>query len=152
MAGWILPRPPDPVDRLLTQLEVLQLFNLPDLATPMGQRDALLLALIYHRGYNLQQCRRLRCNELTWSPDQDASLRAAFERYLQQGQTCQARKNHEHLLLTERGTPIQTAECLALRLTKLGKQLGHPKLSARILHKSWKAHQDSLSRRQSPLD
>lgn len=157
MADWILPRPRTPDERLLTPVEVLRLFNLPDLATPLGQRDAVMLGLLYHREFGTKACITVRCHQLTWSPDEDATLRTAFDRYVSEGRIFQLRQApgrplSDILLLTDEGLPLTSFQAIQGRLRSLGRQLGHPKLNVRILHKSKRANQASLSRRQIAME
>lgn len=149
--GWILPRPRSAPDRLLTQVELLQLFNLPDLARPTGQRDALVLALIFYAGYNLNQCIRLRRTELTGTDQADPALRAALDRYLRQARACVAARDQPLLLLTRGGQPLTDSQTLRIRLQDLGRLIGHPNLSVRVLRKTRRAHEIELSKRQGHL-
>lgn len=150
-SSWILPRPRSNPDRLLSQTEVLQLFNLPDLATPIGQRDALVLALVFYGGHSLDRCRRLRCDELDWTEQDYLNIRSDFDRYVRQGRASGAAEDQPILLLTEGGKPLADAQALRLRLRALGKEIGRPDLCVRILRKSRKAHQADLSKRQGRL-
>lgn len=146
--NWILPRPRDVEERLLTEVELLQLQNLPDLTTPMGQRDALLLALLIYGNYSLERCMHLPCTELDAAERLHPTLKSAYERYFRQGRPA---SEHPVLLLTEKGQPMKTCEGFRQRLWALGQRIGLPQLSARILRKSQQAHQDELSKRRGPL-
>lgn len=148
---WILPRPRSTPAKLLTQLELLQLFNLPDPTTWIGQRDALVLALVFYGGYSLRQCCRLRCDDLTWTGQEDPFFRAAFDRYLKEGRADYAGNKQRILLLTRFGKPTTDAQTFRLRLRLLGKQIGHPNLTVRDLRQTKKAHQAELLKRQAPL-
>lgn len=149
--SWILPRPRSNPDRLLTQTEVLQLFNLPDLAEPIGQRDALMLALVYHGGHSLDACRRLRLGDLDWNDENCLTLKPDYERYARQGRAGCASEDQPILLLTKSGKPLSDSQALRARLRLLGQQIGRTDLCVRILRKSRKAHQADLSKRQEPL-
>lgn len=149
--GWVLPRPRSAPDRLLTQVELLQLFNLPNLARPIGQRDALVLALLFYKSYSLNQCIRLQVGELPGDDQADPALRAAWERYVWQGRADVAHPDQALLLLTRTGQPLTDSQTLRIRLRDLGRRIGHPSLSARILRKSRKAHEIEASKRHAHL-
>jgi len=148
---WVLSRPRIATVRLLTQIEVLQLFNLPDLATPLGQRDVLMLALLFHGNYSLERCRTLRCGELAWNVNYNPTLKSAHDRYFQQGRAQIDTKNQPILLLTDWGEPLGTDAALKNRLKALGQQIGHPRLSHRVLLESRNALELDVSQRRLRL-
>ena len=148
---WILARPRSVPAKLLSQLELLQLFNLPDPTKWSGQRDALLLALVFHGGYSLSQCCRIRWDQLTWTGQEDPFFRAAFDRYMKEGRADSAGNKQRILLLTRFGKPTNHTQTFRVRLRALGKQIGHPNLTVRDLRQTKKAHQTELSKRLTPL-
>ena len=148
---WILPRPRSAPAKLLTQLELLQLFNLPDPSKWIGQRDALMLALIFYGGHSLQRCIRLRRDDLHWTGQEEPALKAAFDRYVREGRASTAETNQKILLLTRRGQPITDVQALRLRLRELARRIGHETLTVRDLRTTRKALQAELSKRQAPL-
>lgn len=144
--AWILPRPPQPERGLLTWTQTLQLFHLPDVSRPAGQRDAALLRLLYH-GVTLHQCWRLRLRDLEELPG-DEDLRAAVDRYIHDGRAQRARPDCSELLLRDDGRPFETFAGLRMRLLVLRQALGWPELTARLLNASRLAHAKELAHRR----
>jgi len=143
ICSWKLPRPHQPRQPVLTRSQALQLFNLPDLNTPAGLRDSLLLELLYVLQMTSAQSLSLRL-------DQVASLqldcvRPTLERYLARGRPLQARDDNDALLLTAAGRPLKHTQLI---VRTYGRRLGLPyTLSIRILHRSAREHQAELHRR-----
>lgn len=154
MEGWLLPAPPRPLRKPLERAQVLRLLNLPNLTTPSGQRDAVLLQLLYHQGFGLEACRNLLCADLV-GRDWEAGTAAALHRYLQDGRVHLQKRSHSqptsHLLLAESSGAYQTEEGLAARLRLYAAQMGLQRLSAGLLHHSYRAHQAELQRRLPPF-
>lgn len=150
MQGWLLPGPPRGLRIALERAQVLRLLNLPNLTTPWGQRDALLLQLLYYQGLGLEPCRKLHCSDLVAQELED-STKAALQRYLQDGRThLEARSDPPEklqLLLAENGRPYKTKEGLAARLRLYAPEIGLQQLSASLLRHSYRAHQAELQRR-----
>lgn len=143
MQDWILPRPePVPKPPLSWQV-VLQLFNLPDLGCPKGQRDLLLLHLLY-QGVSPRRCLRL---QLQSELPHDSTLQAVAQLYLSNGRARLVVREHETLLVTNRGTPYETIEGLRQRLRYYARALPCPNLSARALRESLREHQAELATR-----
>ena len=150
LKGWILPRLEPRARALLDRAQTLKLLNHPDLTTPAGQLDALLLHLVYYQGFGLEQCRRLRCGGLA-ERDLESSTLGALQRYLEDGRRRLKLRWHtqsEMLLLSPKnGQPYRTEAGLAYRLWLCARQLSLPRISAGLLHHSYRAHQLALQRR-----
>lgn len=147
MQGWMLPRPPQPERRPLTALEVLQAFNAPDLATPAGQADLVLLHFLY-QGLSSERCRCLRLDQLDELPD-DLALDLALSRYLQQGRPIQMKVPSPYVLLGARG-PYGSAAAIKYRLLRYDYVLNR-RLTARLLNQSRLAHAAEAEQRHSGI-
>ena len=150
MHGWILRAPRPRPERQLERAETMRLLNLPDVTTPIGQRDALLLELLYHAELTFRECRQMRLDQVN-EMGFERGVQAALQRYVQDGRRQQERVPQQHLLLTDFGEPFRDNPGLRARLKILGDQIGYPNLSPRILHKSHRAHQDELYQRRLPF-
>lgn len=150
MEGWCMPRLKPRVRALLDRAQALKLLNLPDLTKPAGQLDALLLHLVYYQGFGLEQCRRLHCHDLAYR-ELESATEGALLRYLEDGRRGLKIRCHtpsERLLLSPKnGQPYGTEAGLAYRLTLCARQSGLPRISAGLLHHSYRAHQLALQRR-----
>jgi site-specific recombinase XerD len=146
-SAWVLPRPPQPESPLLSRAEALQLLNLPDLSGPLGQRDQLLLELIYTLQYPLRICIALTP---TWS-EQFEPVKASWERYMGQGrQALRGFKDSPVLMLTRFAGPFLSELGLQQIVRRYGRKLGLVwQLNARILRRSAQDHQTQLGRRHS---
>ena len=159
IADWILPRPYESPPLLLTRAEFQALLNRPDLSTPGGLRDQLLLHLIASAQLSLTSCRlleltHLQHGQIAWQDrfiPLDDGLHTALHSYLQKGRPALEREPQTHLLLTQRGRPYATHEGLRYRLNHYARQLGWKNLDARTLHRSARAHSLELSQRH-PAD
>lgn len=143
---WVLPRPVQPDRNLLTRLQVQQLLNLPDLTSPIGQRDQLLMEMLYGPGLAVS---RLHLFTTDWNPDWEP-IRATWEIYLRDGrrrlQTCPSDK----LLLNKFGRPMTSPLTLRLRLKAYGKQIG-ANVDLRSLQQAFKYHTEELARRHTQV-
>lgn len=140
---WCLPRPPQPPQPTLTREETLRLLNLPDLGVATGQRDLLLLELVYTLRLSCDACLLLNVG---WD-EQFEPLRQSWERYLNRGRGQLLRVPTDRLLLSNRGRPYTSGQSLRLILRAYGRQLGHPHLTARTLHRSAREHEEQLGER-----
>lgn len=147
MQDWILARPATLRVQPLKPGLVLDLFNLPDLAKPAGQRDYLLLHLVY-QGLSLAECQLL---DIDSDVPSDPGLQSALRNYLRRGRPQLAREPNSRLLLTRNGRPYGTVEGLRQRFYRYGRLLGRPDLSARLLQYSLLEHQAELSQRRANL-
>ena len=150
MKGWIFPRLQPQIRALLDRAQALKLLNLPDLATPAGQLDALLLHLVYYQGFGLEACRRLRCDGLA-ERELEPATQGALQRYVQDGRVRLKLRwptETEALMLSPKnGQPYGTEAGLAYRLCLCARQMGLGRISARLLQHSYRAHQLALQRR-----
>lgn len=146
MEAWVLPRPPERSQVLLNWTQILQLFNLPDLSRPAGQRDHLMLHLLY-QGLSPKLCRQLFASRRGELP-QDPDLLASLELYLEQGRPQLDRGRSQALLLREDGLGFATSEGLCQRVRRYQRALGLAELNGRILVKSRIALEEQLANRR----
>lgn len=139
MDGWILSRPRSHQRIALTWEETQQLFRGPDLGQPDGQRDLLLLHLVY-QGLSLIQCRQL---EIDSEVPGDDTLEAVRRRYLTRARPLlMGRQEHRRLLVTYRGRPFISSTGLSLLLKRY-----RPGLNVLTLWESRRAQEDEIGRR-----
>lgn len=79
-AGWVLSAVPQPERPVLSPEQVARLFQLTDLADPLGPRDQLILELLYSLGWGYAKCLSF---PVEWSSELEL-VRPAWERYLVQ--------------------------------------------------------------------
>lgn len=142
-SSWVLRRPPQPSQFSLSRAQVLRLFNLPDLATPRGLRDLLLLDMIYTLRLTLEQCRRVTVD---WK--QGAEIEASLAGYLRKGRPYLLRANTDILLVGNKGQPYTTDMGISVVLRGYAQRLELPvQLSARVLHRSAAENRAALGQR-----
>jgi len=139
---WILNRPAQPERNLLTRLQIQQLLNLPDVTTPIGQRDQLLMELLYGPTISLTGLHLLTT---AWNPDWEP-IRATWERYMKDGRPKLQRGESDRLLLSERGKNLVNPMTLRWHLRPYGRQIG-VHLDLRILQQTFRHHIEELARR-----
>lgn len=141
---WVLPRPLQPERNLLSRLQVQQLLNLPDLTTPGGQRDQLLMELLYGPGLAVSQLHLLTT---AWNPDWEP-VRATWEAYVKDGRRRLLKEPTDRLFLNLRGDPMTSTIMLRLQLKGYAKRIG-VRLDLRTLQQSFRHHTEELARRHS---
>ena len=157
---WILARIPKPSLPVLTREQTLQLLNAPDLGLAPGQRDHLLLELLYSGQLSLTECCALQLDQLHPHAIQleprcvalQNGLAASLERYLKQGRPRLLGQATPAVLLTHRGQPYTTLGGLraVLRGYQNRLKLLWP-ISASLLHRSHRAHLEELTQRRLRL-
>lgn len=151
--GWLLPRPSQPEQRVLSRDQVLALLNSPDVSKPNGQRDQLVLELLYHLQLSVGNCLELRLENLESDSICAAGnrwplepVRSSLERYLNEGRPQQDKLGDSTLLLNRYGRPLTT---LKPYIQFYGQRLGLSfPISPRTLHRSYKEHQRELHDRR----
>jgi hypothetical protein len=146
-ADWILPAVPQPERPVLSSEQVARLFNLTDLADPLGPRDQLILELLYTLGWTFAKC-------LSYPVEWDSELelvRPAWERYLVQCRPYLEREPVPVLILTCHGQPFHGVMSLQKMLQRYGQRLDLPfALNLQTLHRTRRRLEDS-TRRRLPL-
>ena len=143
---WVLPRPVQPDRNLLTRLQVQQLLNLPDLTTPIGQRDQLLMEMLYGPSLAVS---RLHLFTTDWNPDWEP-IRATWEAYLRDGRRRLLTAPSDKLFLSKFGCPMTSPITLRLRLKAYGKRVGVA-MDLRSLQRAFKYHNEELARRHAQV-
>lgn len=127
------PRPQQPAQPVLTQEQVLRLFNQPDVTGPMGLRDLLLLEMLYELGWSLQQC-------IDRGTDWDECLepvQATWRRYTERARPCLALPDTTTLIVTRYGGAFASVESAGHVLQIYRRALGWPfSLTVRLLHRT----------------
>lgn len=146
-SDWILPAVPQPERPVLSREQVARLFNLTDLADPLGPRDQLILELLYTLGWTFAKC-------LNYPVEWDSELelvRPAWERYLLQCRPYLEKEPVPVLILTRHGQPFQGVMSLQKMLQRYGHRLDLPfALNLQTLHRTRRRLEDS-TRRRLPL-
>ena len=144
---WILPRPHQPERNQLTRLQVQQLLNLPDITTPQGQRDQLLMELLYGPDIALEQ---MHLFTTEWNPDW-APIRTSWERYLNDGRRRLMKRPSDRLLLGCRGEDLTTPHTLRSRIKEYGRKMGLVDLECRHVQQSFRDHTEQLAHRHTKV-
>lgn len=148
-ANWCLPRPVQPEQPVLSKVQVLKLFNLPDLCTELGPRDQLILDLLYTLGWGLRRC--ITFSSL-WQPELEP-VRSAWERYIVQCRPYIEAELSPVLLLTRYGRPFKDVVGVQMLLRSYGQKLDLPfLLCQRVLQRTRKRLVVNEARRRLPLD
>ena len=146
--GLLLPRQLVAVHDLLTSKQLQTLMKAPDKDTPLGLRDALMLALLTQSSLGLQvvtlsldSVRQLELEAASWT---------LLAEYLERGRPALARSTEEKaLFLGKFGEPLG-GQAVALRLNEMAKQAGLGKrLPSRVLRQSYLAALQPLRDRHS---
>ena len=143
---WSLPRTPQTEQKSLSQAQVLRILNLPDLSQPMGQRDQVLLEILYHERLSLGRCLTLTVAEAEHLGE---AIQPHLGLYLHDGRAKLSKGPAPELLLSRYGSPIKTREGFHQILRKYSAD-AMPKLTARLFHRSRRDHSDQLTARRLP--
>ena len=143
---WILPRPHQPDQAILTRLEIQQLLNQPNLSTPIGQRDQFLMEMLYGPRCTLTQ---IHLYTTEWNPDWEP-IRPSWERYMRDGRPRLLRQETDRLFLSHRGEALTSILTLRRPLRGYAKAVG-VHVDFRILQHSFRAHTEELSQRHSKV-
>lgn len=139
---WILRQLAQPERSPLTRLQVQQLMNLPDLTDAKGQRDQLMMELLYGPSISLNNLHLLTT---AWNPDWEP-IRATWERYIKDGRTKLQKRPSDRLLLGTRGEDLLSPMTLRWRMRFYGRQIG-VHLDLRSLQQAFREHTEELARR-----
>lgn len=146
-AEWVLPAVPQRERPVLSREQMARLFNLTDLAEPLGPRDQLILELLYTLGWGFMMC-------LNYPTEWDSELelvRPAWERYMVQCRPYLEREPVPVLILTCHGQPFQGVMSLQKMLQRYGQRLDLPfALNLQTLHRTRRRMEDA-TRRRLPL-
>lgn len=114
-----LPKKERKLPRFFSYNELEELFNVPDLTTPLGQRDRLILELLYATGVRVSELVNIRCSDIrnreiiilgkgnkerivSFGDYADEILRL----YLRDGYKKLNKKNNPYLFLNKNYTPL----------------------------------------------
>ena len=143
-ADWVLPHVPQPERPVLSREQVARLFNLTDLADPLGPRDQLILELLYTLGWSFAKC--LSC-PVEWSAELEL-VRPAWERYLVQCRPYLETEPLPVLLLPRHGKPFRGVMSMQKMLQRCGQRLDLPfALNLQTLHRTRRRLEESTRRR-----
>lgn len=131
-----LTRPTTQPPKLLTWTELQRLSQIPDQHTPMGLRDALLLALLIETDLSLAAIVAL---PLDAKPDLEDLSFGLLDAYRQSARPQWARADCDVLLLTPRGRPMAQVTAVA-RLNHLCQQAGLGRVAPKLLRRSYLAY------------
>jgi len=146
-AEWVLPAVPQPERPVLSPEQVARLFNLTDLADPLGPRDQLILELLYTLGWGYARCLSYPA---TWSSELEL-VRPAWERYRVQCRPYLETEPVPNLILTRHGLPFRGVMSLQKMLHRYGQSLDLPfALNLQTLHRT-RRRLEEATRRWLPL-
>lgn len=151
------PRTWRTLPQVLTRDEVEQLLEQPDLETPHGLRDRVMLEVLYATGLRVSELVRLRIHEINFEggflktmgkgdkerivPLGDSALHFV-QRYLRESRSHFSRKHapSEFLFLTQRGGSM-SRQYFWMMVLKYGRRVGiEGKLSPHVLRHSFATH------------
>ena len=152
------PRPHPPLPRLLTREEVVVLLEAPDLARPLGVRDAAAIELLYATGLRVSELLSLRLGDLRLAaghlsafgkgakerlvPVSDVAC-AKLGRYLREVRpvlVARSRKPSDRVFLNGRGGSLSRQAFWGI-LRRYGRKAGvRARLSPHVLRHSFATH------------
>lgn len=121
-----LPKAGKPVPGFLYTEELEKLFEVNDLSTPLGQRDQLLLEVLYGTGIRVSECQKLQLKDIDFTIGTifvtgkgrkeryvpfGSFAEEAFTKYLRDGRNellAKSNRATENVFLNSRGNPITT--------------------------------------------
>lgn len=144
-----IARPVQPVQHQLSQEQVWNLFNLPDLSTPQGLRNLLLLEMIYELGWSIARCIE---QGVEWEEALEP-VASTWRRYKEKARPLLARTDTSTLLVTHRGQPFISLNGPGHLLWSYGRALNLPfALTASTLHRTQKELGEKGARRRLALN
>jgi len=127
-----MPRPQQPPQQVLSEDELSRLFNLPDLGTPIGVRDLLLLELIYELGWDFKRCIH---QGLEWD-DSLEPVKSTWRLYCDKARPLLALSNATTLVVSQRGRPFLTVGGIRLAMGPYKQALKLNYGFVQILHRT----------------
>ncbi len=131
----LLPRPPQPVPKLISAQEMQRLNQVPDLEKPIGLRDAVFLALLIETDLGLTAVLEIPVGASIGLEDLSMGVLAE---YLEKGRPHLVSGGCLNLLVNAQGGPFQ-AQSARQRLQQMADLAGIGKLTSRALRQSYLA-------------
>jgi len=146
--GLLLPRPVQPIPRLLNWSQVQQILAVPDRNTPIGWRDALIFQLLPETNLGLICVVGLTVNSVAELQLEDTTKELLSD-YLREARPALGGSG-EGLFFSRDGHPL-THHLAGLRLREAARQIGLDNLPSRLLRKSYLAMQNQVHQRLQPF-
>lgn len=150
-----LPKKEKKLPKFFSYSELEQLFVVPDLDTPIGQRDSLILEMLYATGVRVSELVNIKVKDITISDNSIKVLgkgnkerivyfqnvcKKRLELYLENGYYTLNKKNSEYLFLNHNGEKI-TTRGIEYILDKIIKETSLKKnISPHMLRHSFATH------------
>lgn len=144
----LMRRPPQPPKQILSEDELMSLFNLPDLGDPIGVRDLLLLESIYELGWDFNRCIH---QGLDWDESLEP-VKSSWRLYCDKARPLLALSNATTLIVSRRGKPFLTPEGVRQALRPYQQALKLNYGFVLILHRTREDLTERGVRRRLPLN
>lgn len=131
----LLPRPPQPAQKLISWLDLQRLNRVPELEKPLGLRDAVFLALLIETDLGLTAVLEIAVGASIGLEDLSMGVLAE---YLEKGRPHLVSGGCPNLLVNAQGGPFQ-AQSARQRLQQMADLAGIGKLTSRVLRQSYLA-------------
>jgi site-specific recombinase XerD len=137
----LLPRPPQPAQKLISWLDLQRLNRVPELEKPLGLRDAVFLAMLIETDLGLTGVLEIPVGASIGLEDLSMGVLAE---YLEKGRPHLVSGGCPNLLVNAQGGPFQ-AQSARQRLQQMADLAGIGKLTSRALRQSYLAQLDKRS-------
>ncbi len=146
--GLLLPRPVQPVPKILSWPQVQEVLAAPDSNSPLGLRDALVFQLLAETCLGVNGVVALTVDSVTHLKLEDTTQDLLAD-YLNQGRPALGGTG-DWLFFCRGGTPL-TYQMVCVRLRQMARQIGLESLPSRVLRKSYLAMQKQVHQRHAPF-
>lgn len=146
--GLLLPRPVQPIVKVLSWAQLQDLLATPDRNTPLGLRDALVFQLLAETNLGPMGLVALTLESVA-RLELEQSTQEMLSDYLKNSRPALGGTG-EWLFFCRGGTPL-THQMAGLRLRQAARQLGLETLPTRVLRKSYLAMQKRVHQRHPSL-
>lgn len=146
--GLLLPRPVQPVTKILTWPQLQEILATSDRNSPFGLRDALVFQLLAETNLGVIGVVALTVDSVAQLELEDTTQELLAD-YLKEGRPALGGTG-DWLFFCRGGTPL-THHMAALRLRQAARQIGLETLPSRVLRKSYLAMQKQVHQRHEPF-
>lgn len=146
--GLLLPRPVQPVPKILNWREVRKLLAAPDRETPSGLCTALVFQLLAETSLGVTGVVALTVDSVAQLELEDTT-QELLATYLKDGRPALGGTG-DWLFFCRSGEPL-TSQVASIRLREAARQIGLESLPSRILRKSYLAMQKQVHQRHRPF-
>lgn len=146
--GLLLPRPVQPVPKILTWAQVQEILAASDRNSPFGLRDALVFQILAETNLGVIGVVALTVDSVAQLALEDTTQELLAD-YLKEGRPALGGTG-DWLFFCRGGSPL-THHMVGLRLRQVARQIGLENLPSRVLRKSYLAMQKQVHQRHAPF-